>query len=56
MYPLISEGLTLFLQEAAQIAAEDPALTRQIVEWSRQSGVPDLCTSWIVSLAQRAGE
>jgi hypothetical protein len=42
MYPLISEGLTLFLQEAAQIAAEDPALTRQIVEWSRQSGVPDL--------------
>jgi len=40
MYPLISEGLTLFLQEAAQIAAEDPALTRQIVEWSRQMNNP----------------
>src|ERR1700692_2660573 len=32
MYPLYSEGLTLFLQEAAQIAAQDPELTRQIVE------------------------
>jgi len=40
MYPLISEGLTLFLQEAAQIAAEDPALTQQIVEWSRQMNNP----------------
>ena len=44
MYPLISEGLTLFLQEAAQIAAEDPALTRQIVEWSRQRNNP----KWVV--------
>jgi hypothetical protein len=40
MYPLYSEGLTLFLQEAAQIAAEDPALTRQIVEWSHQRNNP----------------
>ena len=40
MYPLISEGLTLYLQEAAQIAAEDPALTQQIVEWSRQMNNP----------------
>jgi hypothetical protein len=44
MYLLISEGLTLFLQEAAQIAAEDPALTRQIVEWSRQRDNP----KWVV--------
>jgi hypothetical protein len=44
MYPLISEGLTLFLQEAAQIAAEDPALTQQIVEWSRQRDNP----GWVV--------
>jgi hypothetical protein len=44
MYPLISEGLTLFLQEAAQIAAEDPALTQQIVEWSRQMDNP----RWVV--------
>jgi hypothetical protein len=40
MYPLYSEGLTLFLQEAAQIAAEDPALARQIVEWSHQRNNP----------------
>ena len=40
MYPLFSEGLTLFLQEAAQIAAEDPGLTRQIVEWSHQRNNP----------------
>ena len=40
MYPLISEGLTLFLQEATQIAAQDPALTQQIVEWSRQMNNP----------------
>ena len=44
MYPLYSEGLTLFLQEAAQIAAEDPELTRQIVEWSRQRNNP----KWVV--------
>jgi len=44
MYPLCSDGLTLFLQEAAQIAAEDPALTRQIVEWSRQRSNP----KWVV--------
>jgi hypothetical protein len=44
MYPLISEGLTLFLQEAAQIAAQDPALTQQIVEWSRQMDNP----RWVV--------
>jgi len=44
MYPLCSDGLTLFLQEAAQIAAEDPALTRQIVEWSRQRPNP----KWVV--------
>src|SRR5260370_30024606 len=44
MYPLYSEGLTLFLQGAAQIAAEDPALSRQIVEWSRQRDNP----KWVV--------
>jgi hypothetical protein len=35
MYPLYSD-LTPFLQEAAQIAAQDPALTRQIVAWVGQ--------------------
>jgi hypothetical protein len=44
MYPLISEGLPLFLQEAAQISAQDPALTWQITEWSRQMNNP----RWIV--------
>jgi hypothetical protein len=44
MYPLYSEKLTLFLQEAAQIAAEDPELTRQIVEWSGQRNNP----KWVV--------
>jgi hypothetical protein len=33
-FPLFSEKLTLLMQEAAQIAAEDPALTRQIVSQS----------------------
>jgi hypothetical protein len=31
LFPLFSEKLALLMQEAAQIAAEDPALTRQIV-------------------------
>ena len=34
LFPLFSEKLTLLMQEAAQIAAEDPALTRQIVSQS----------------------
>jgi hypothetical protein len=34
MYPLFNEHLTLFMQRAAQIAAQDPALTRAIIEWS----------------------
>jgi hypothetical protein len=44
MYPLDSEKLTLVLQEAAQIAAEDPELTRKILEWSGQMNNP----KWLV--------
>src|SRR5258708_7565450 len=44
MYPLYSEKLTQYLQEAAHIAAEDPELARQIVEWSRQRNNPQ----WVV--------
>jgi hypothetical protein len=44
MYPLLSEGLTQYLQEAVQIAAEDPALSWQIVGWSRHMQNPQ----WVV--------
>ena len=44
MYPLYSEKLTPFLQRAAQIAAEDPELTRQIVAWAGQMDNPQ----WVV--------
>jgi hypothetical protein len=47
MYPLYSQKLTPFLQEAAQIAAEDPALTRQIVAWAGQMNNPE----WVVDPA-----
>jgi hypothetical protein len=46
MYPLNSE-LTPFLQKAAQIAAQDPALTRQIVAWAGQIDNPQ----WVVDPA-----
>ena len=34
LFPLFSERLTLLMQAAAQIAAQDPALTRQIISQS----------------------
>jgi hypothetical protein len=47
MYPLNSEKFIPFLQEAAQIAAQDPALTRKIVAWAGQMDNPQ----WVVDPA-----
>ena len=46
MYPLFNEKLTLFVQHAARIAAQDPELTRQIIEWSGH--INDVRKSWVV--------
>jgi len=46
IYPLFGEKLTLFMQSLARIAAQDPDLTRHIIEWS--SHVDDIRKTWVV--------
>ena len=51
IFPLYSEKLPQYLQEAAQIAAEDPALTQQIISWSGHWNNPRWDPKWAVEPA-----
>lgn len=66
MYPLLSDNPSPFIQRAAEIAAQDPALTRQIVSWSGQIENPkwgvkaslarDHLGQWLEAAKQRSSQ